>query len=147
MRNQALSGLLESPDVNAFLVIDARCLAKMADELGLADEAQAWREKADALAKRIIDTMYFPEEAMFYDVKTSTHEKLSGVKTPNMFLPLWAARAARAGPGQSDCRAAHAQPQGVLPRVAFPQPVVRQPQLRPRRATGAAASGRTWPIG
>ena len=35
--------------------------------------------------------MYFPGEAMFYDVKTNTHEKLSGVKSPNMFLPLWAA--------------------------------------------------------
>jgi hypothetical protein len=89
--NQSLLGMLESPDVNAFLVTDARSLAKMADELGLADEARAWREKADALAKRIVDTMFFPEEAMFYDVKTGTHEKLSGVKSPNMFLPLWAA--------------------------------------------------------
>jgi hypothetical protein len=88
--NQALSGMLESPDVNAFLVMDARALARMADELGLADEARAWRERADGLAKLIVDTMYFPEEAMFYDVKTGTHEKLSGVKSPNMFLPLWA---------------------------------------------------------
>jgi hypothetical protein len=89
--NQALSGRLESPDVNAFLVTDARCLAKMADELGRPEEARAWRGQADVRAKRIIDTMYFPQEAMFYDVKTNTHEKLSGVKTPNMFLPLWAA--------------------------------------------------------
>ena len=88
--NQALSGLLESPDVNAFLVMDARSLAKMADELGLAGEARSWREMADSLARRIIDMLYFPDEAMFYDVKTGTHEKLSGVKSPNMFLPLWA---------------------------------------------------------
>ena len=89
--NQALSGRLESPDVNAFLVMDARSLAKMADELGRADEAGSWREMADARARRIVETMYFPDEAMFYDVKTGTREKMSGVKSPNMFLPLWAA--------------------------------------------------------
>ncbi len=27
---------------------------------------------------------------MFFDVLEGTHEKFSGVKTPNMFLPLWA---------------------------------------------------------
>ena len=27
---------------------------------------------------------------MFYDVVEGTHEKFSGVKNPNMFLPLWA---------------------------------------------------------
>ena len=32
--NQSLRGRLESPDVNAFLVMDARSLAKMAEELG-----------------------------------------------------------------------------------------------------------------
>jgi hypothetical protein len=89
LANQRLSGF-ESPDLNAFLVMDGRCLADMADELGLADEAQAWRAQSDRLARLIVQAMYFPEEAIFYDVKTGTHEKLSRVKTPNMFLPLWA---------------------------------------------------------
>lgn len=87
--NQPLQGF-ESPDLNAFLVMDTRCLAHIAQELGLPEEARAWRKKSDTLAKRIVETMYFSDEAMFYDVKTGTHEKLSGVKTPNMFLPLWA---------------------------------------------------------
>ncbi len=87
--NQPLMGF-ESPDINAFLVMDTRCLAQIAGELGLPAEAQAWREKSDELGKLIVDTMYFPEEGMFYDVKAGTHEKFSGVKTPNMFLPLWA---------------------------------------------------------
>lgn len=87
--NQALRGMLESPDINAFLVMDGRALARMAGELGFAEEANAWRDQADALAKRIVETMYFPEDAMFFDVKTGTHQKLSGVKSPNMFLPLW----------------------------------------------------------
>jgi len=87
--NQALAGF-ESPDVNAFLVMDTRCLARVARELGKPEETQAWQAKSDDLAKLIVETLYFPEDAMFFDVKTGTHEKFSGVKSPNMFLPLWA---------------------------------------------------------
>jgi hypothetical protein len=88
-RNWTLEGF-ESPDLNAFLVMDCRSLAAMADELGKPDEAKKWRDQADHLAHQIVDTMYFPADAIFADVKTGSHEKLSDVKTPNMFLPLWA---------------------------------------------------------
>jgi hypothetical protein len=78
----------ESPDVNAFLVTEMKCLSRMAKELNLSGEAKEWADKADRLAQKIVETMYFPEEAMFYDVKEGTKEKFSGVKSPNMFLPL-----------------------------------------------------------
>ncbi|HIJ64727.1 MAG TPA: hypothetical protein HPP77_02145 [Candidatus Hydrogenedentes bacterium] len=87
--NQMLQGF-EAPDLNAFLVMDMKCLGEMADALGREEEAARWRQKADELGQRIVDALYFPEEAMFYDVRVGTHEKLSGVKGPNMFLPLWA---------------------------------------------------------
>ncbi len=87
--NEAVSGF-ESPDLNAFLVVEMRSLAKMADALGYSREAAEWRNRAAHLAKLIVDFCYFPDEAMFYDVKVGTHEKFSGVKDPNMFLPLWA---------------------------------------------------------
>lgn len=87
--NQPLSGF-ESPDLNAFLVMDMKSLSLMANELGLNAEAEEWEEKSGKLAKLIVDMMYFPEDSMFYDVKTGTHEKFTGVKSPNMFLPLWA---------------------------------------------------------
>lgn len=87
--NQNLTGF-ESPDLNAYLVMDLKCLANMAEELGLKTEAAAWKNHADELAQKIIDTMYFPEDAMFFDVATGTRDKFSGVKGPNMFLPLWA---------------------------------------------------------
>jgi putative isomerase len=67
-----------------------RCLSRMARELQKAAESAQWNDRADALGKRIVETMYFPEESMFFDVKGGTHEKFSGVKNPNMFLPLWA---------------------------------------------------------
>jgi hypothetical protein len=78
----------ESPDVNAFLVTEMRCLSQLAIELNLPDEANAWNEQATQLSQKIVDAMYFPDEAMFYDVKEGTKEKFSGVKSPNMFLPL-----------------------------------------------------------
>jgi hypothetical protein len=87
--NEPLAGF-ESPDLNAFLVMEMRCLALMAEELGLPGEASRWKDRANQLAKLIVEFCYFPEEAMFYDVEEGTHIKFSGVKTPNMFLPLWA---------------------------------------------------------
>ena len=87
--NQSLYGF-ESPDLNAFLVMEMKCLSKLAKELNLSEDAEKWHDKAKVLGKKIVDFMYFPDEAMFYDVIEGTHEKYSGVKTPNMFLPLWA---------------------------------------------------------
>ncbi len=87
--NQPVSGF-ESPDLNAFLVMEMRSLALMAGELDLTKDKAQWRDHADKLAKLIVDDCYFPDEAMFYDVVEGTHEKFSGVKNPNMFLPLWA---------------------------------------------------------
>jgi hypothetical protein len=139
--NQALSGMLESPDVNAFLVMDARALAAMAEELGLAEEARSWREKADALAKRIVDTMYFPEEAMFYDVKTNTHEKLSGVKTPNMFLPLWAAAPLKRDQVQAMVERHMLNPKEFYRELPFPSLSYDNPNYNPE----GYWRGRIWP--
>jgi hypothetical protein len=87
--NEWIHGL-ESPDMNSFIVVELKCLAQIADALGLVDDAAAWKAQAEALGQLIIDTMYFPEDAMFYDVKLGTREPFTRVKTPNMFLPLWA---------------------------------------------------------
>ena len=56
-----------------------RSSALIAGELGFSTEQAEWRNRANKLAKLIIDTCYFSDEAMFYDDKTS------GVKDPNMF--------------------------------------------------------------
>jgi len=87
--NEPIYGF-EAPDLNAFLVVQMKCLSFMANELGRKKEADQWRSKATKLGKLIIDFCYFSDESMFYDVKEGTHEKFSGVKNPNMFLPLWA---------------------------------------------------------
>jgi hypothetical protein len=81
---------MESPDLNAFIVSEMRHLSLIAHELGRDDESRAWQKRADELAAKIVEYMYFPDEAIFYDVKEGTHEKFSGVKVPNLFIPLWA---------------------------------------------------------
>lgn len=89
MSTPPLKGV-ESPDLNAFLFNEMNYLALAAKELGLAAESREWEKRRDKLGKLMVDVMYFPQDAMFYDVKEGTKEKFSGVKSPNLFLPLWA---------------------------------------------------------
>jgi hypothetical protein len=89
MSTPPLKGI-ESPDLSAFIFNEMKYLGLIAIELGLDSESREWNDRREKLRKLIVDTMYFPEDAMFYDVKEGTTEKFSGVKNPNMFLPLWA---------------------------------------------------------
>lgn len=87
--NEPLAGF-ESPDLSAFFVVEMRCLASMAEQLGYPEERRMWTAEADALGQSIVELFYFPEESMFFDVKEGTRQIFSGAKGPNMFLPLWA---------------------------------------------------------
>jgi hypothetical protein len=56
------------PDLSA-TTYGARCaLAAMARELGKADEAARWSEDAEAIRLLILDKLYSPEDAAFYDL-------------------------------------------------------------------------------
>jgi hypothetical protein len=81
---------VESPDVNAFVFNEMKYLSLAAAELGFQDESREWQRRREKLGRLIVETMYFPDDAMFFDVKEGTRERFSGVKNPNMFLPLWA---------------------------------------------------------
>lgn len=87
MGNEPLSGV-EPPDLSAFFVTELRCLAEMAAELDLEGESSRWHSEADSLAQKIVDTFYFPDDAMFFDVREGTREKFSGAKGPFLFIPL-----------------------------------------------------------
>jgi hypothetical protein len=89
MSTPPLKGV-ESPDINAFVFNEMKYLGLAAAELGMTDESRDWNARREKLGKLIVETMYFPADAMFFDVKEGTREKFSGVKNPNMFLPLWA---------------------------------------------------------
>jgi glycogen debranching enzyme len=87
--NENFTGF-ESPDINAFFIVELDRYARMAEVLGKPDEAAVWRRDRDDLAKKIVDFMYFPEHTMFFDVAIGTRNIFSGCKGPNMFLPIWA---------------------------------------------------------
>lgn len=86
--NQSVHGI-DSPDINAFLVVELRALANMYEVLNRHEEATPLRERATKLNHLIVERMYFPEDNVFLDVDEGTHERKSGTITPFMFLPLW----------------------------------------------------------
>jgi hypothetical protein len=138
--NEPVGGV-ESPDLAAFHVVEMQCLGHMAAELGLTSEAAAWHDKAAWLAKMLVETMYFPEDAMFYDVKEGTHEKYSGVKNPNMFLPLWAGVPL---PDAEICRIIEGHmlnPVEFFRELPFPSVSYDNPNYDP----GGYWRGRVWP--
>jgi putative isomerase len=138
--NFTLQGF-ESPDLNSFLVMDCRCLAAMADELELPSDAKAWRDDSDRLARQIVETMYFPEDAIFFDVRTGTHEKLSGVKTPTMFMPLWSGTPLGKDQIKSIVERHMLNPQEFYRSLPFPSLSYDNPKYDPQ----GYWRGRIWP--
>ena len=61
------------PDLSATTYGARRALAEMANALGKATEADRWTEQAEAIRKRILDTLYAAEDAAFYDLDADTH--------------------------------------------------------------------------
>lgn len=59
---------LLAPDINAVVYGSRRALAAMADELGLPDEAAAWRQKSADLRDSLFRHCYDETEEFFYDV-------------------------------------------------------------------------------
>ena len=49
---------IETPELQAYLVLQMEALAEVADRLGRGAEAAEWRKKADALAERAIATLF-----------------------------------------------------------------------------------------
>lgn len=79
-----------APDLNTYLVIQAEALAKIAEALGLADEAAAHREQAEALANLIQFVLWDKERGYFHALVEGT--KPVSVFTPFHLLPLWTGR-------------------------------------------------------
>lgn len=87
--NQPVHGI-DSPDINALLVVELRALANMQEVLGNHQEAASLRERATKLNQQIIDLFYFEHDKIFWDVEEGTRDIKSGTLIPYLFLPLWA---------------------------------------------------------
>jgi hypothetical protein len=75
-------------DLNAWLYLDHLCLIRISDLLGL-DDSSGWREKAEHTRRLIDDYLWNENDGCYYDVRLSDREQRR-LKTPAMFLPLFA---------------------------------------------------------
>jgi hypothetical protein len=83
------STLYEAVDLNAYLIKDLRCLARMAEALNRVDENERWINEANELAHLVVDVLYDPQDNLFYDTHYATGERHK-LLTPASLLPLWA---------------------------------------------------------
>ena len=77
---------VESPDLNTYLCLQMDALAKMAEELGLDDEAADWRMRSIILKDRMIEHLWDEKAGVFQFL----HEnKAVPVLTRFNLFPLW----------------------------------------------------------
>lgn len=75
-------------DLNAWLSLDQALLSRMAAQLG-EPGAEDWREKAARTRDRINAQLWHEEDGCYYD-RLLDSRRLSGVKSPAMYWPLFA---------------------------------------------------------
>lgn len=80
---------VESPDINTYLVMQCEALAKIADILGLTEDAAEWRKRADGLTKTIIDHLWDEQTGVFWAFHD--HKRVP-VLTPFNLYPLLTGR-------------------------------------------------------
>lgn len=86
----------ESLDLNCMLVMEAKSLESMANQLGLKDEALHWKADYEKRSALINKTFWDEENGFYYNVDKTTHKfsfkKENDLKRDEIigFLPLWA---------------------------------------------------------
>jgi glycogen debranching enzyme len=78
-----------SPDLNTYLCLQAESLARIAELIGLPDDAQRWQRTADDFARAMQEHLW--DETAGYFQATHLGSPVR-VLTPFNLLPLWVAR-------------------------------------------------------
>ena len=120
-------GVLESCDLNSWVLMQMKVLADMADELGRPVEATDWRREAEALGKRMAEKLYSPEDNIFYEVKFDTHQPVK-LLTPAAFLPLWAGVPLETNKANAMIRDYLLNPVYFFGKVPFPTVAYNEPK-------------------
>jgi glycogen debranching enzyme len=80
---------VEAVDLNTYLCLQMEALGRMAQLIGRPREAVIWRNRADALAHRMVEHFYDEQAGLFW----SQHEhRPVRVLTPFSLYPLWTGR-------------------------------------------------------
>jgi hypothetical protein len=79
----------KSVSLSSYLLMDMRCLRKMAETLGKHEDVLHWDTRIDEFEALMLEHLWHPDEAIFYDRDTTTGQPTK-VKTFFNLLPLWA---------------------------------------------------------
>jgi len=74
-------------DISTFQFGEYKAMAQLADKLGKPDEAADYRKKAADLKAAMLAHMWFPREAMFYNIRRDTGKPVKRISYSN-FVPL-----------------------------------------------------------
>ena len=76
-----------SPDLNTFVAIQMRAIAKLGAICGMSEEEQnAWNAKADVLVKKIVETFWDGETWMAFNPETGVRTKSLNI---SLYMPLF----------------------------------------------------------
>jgi len=76
---------VESPDLNTYLCLQQEILAKIADTIGLKDDARMWENRAKEMGKRVLRKMWDAQSGLFQAKRNGV---LIPVCTPFNLYPL-----------------------------------------------------------
>ncbi|MFC5407475.1 amylo-alpha-1,6-glucosidase [Cohnella soli] len=76
---------IESPDLTAYLIVQAEVLADIADQLGLSEEAAGWRRLAAGTLEKML--AHFWKDGRFVACRSGTHETSQG-DSLLLFVPI-----------------------------------------------------------
>ena len=74
-------------DISTFQLREYQAMAQLADQLGHADQAAEYRQKAAALKAAMLKHMWFPQESMFYNIRRDTGKPVKRISYSS-FVPL-----------------------------------------------------------
>lgn len=75
-------------DLNCFMIMLYRAMQYMADRLGRKDHTGTWRDREQALAKRVNEALWDAKAGAYCDVHRC-NQRSTGVLTPASFMPLF----------------------------------------------------------
>ncbi len=110
--------LFASPDINAFLYLELRTLAEMADALDKPDEAHGWRARARKLAQAINARLIEPATRTYQDRHIETGA-FTGLINLASFIPIYAG-IAPPDVAEISCRDYLLSPEHFLTAMPFP---------------------------
>jgi glycogen debranching enzyme len=79
---------VEAPDLNTYLCLQQEALAKIAAAIGETADAERWAQRAEALARRMIEKMWDEAAGLFWATRPAAHGARVDVRTPFNLFPL-----------------------------------------------------------